>query len=114
MTMFGNQSKSYLEKLVRQGANSPVCIGHETLVVSGTSQSLVGNANAIDAIIQVQSTVSTTAIRYWEDGTVPTASTGFSQGNGAVMELSNQQNIVNFKVIKETAGTTQIVVHYYK
>ena len=35
--MFGNQSKSYLEKLVRQGANSPVCIGHETLVVSGTS-----------------------------------------------------------------------------
>ncbi len=112
--MFGNQSKSYLEKLVRQGNNSYTCIGHETLVITGTAQSLVGNVNATNAIIQVQSTVSTTAIRYWEDGTVPTSSTGFSQGNGAVMELSNQQNIVNFKAIKETAGTTQIVVHYYK
>ena len=112
--MFGNQSKSYLEKIARQGANSPVCIGHETLVVSGTAQSLVGNANATDAIIQIQSTVATTAVRYWEDGTAPTSSAGFSQGNGAVIELTNQQNIVNFKIIKETAGTTSIVVSYYK
>ena len=104
----------YLTKLLQVLTNDVNAIGNETLVVDTIALSLTPTSGANKALIQVQSTVTTTAIRYWENGTVPTSSTGFSQGNGAVIELTTAENIKNFKIIKETAGTTQIVVTYYK
>jgi hypothetical protein len=116
MTMFGNQSKSYLEKLVRQGNNSPVCIGKETFTVTTGALGLANiPTEATHVEIQVESTNTTDAIRYWYDGSNPTASVGMVQGNGAYIELTNAENIRKLKVIKGTGGgTTQMNVLYFK
>ncbi len=103
----------YLTKILQVLSNEPNAIGHETLTVDSTAVALTPPAGANRALIQVQSTTAVTAIRYWEDGTAPTSSTGFSQGNLALIELLTAENIRNFKAIEETNGTTSLVITYY-
>jgi hypothetical protein len=103
-----------LKDIFKALINEKNAIGKETLTVGATASSLTIPTGATSAIIQVQSTVATTAIRYWEDGSTPTATIGMSQGHGAVIEITTSENLRNFKVIKETAGTTQLNITYYK
>jgi hypothetical protein len=114
--LFGNQNKSYLELLVRQGNNSPVCIGEETFTVTTGSLGLaLIPTDATHCEMQVESTNSVDAVRYWISGTAPTASAGVVQGNGAYIEITNAENIRKFRVIQGTGlGTTQLNVTYWK
>lgn len=103
-----------LKDVIKVLQNEKNAIGNQTLTVDTSALSLTVPAGATSAVIQVQSTVATTAIRYWEDGTAPTSTVGMSQGHGAVIEITTAENLKNFKVIKETAGTTQLNIIYYK
>jgi hypothetical protein len=104
----------YLVKIWQALINEKNAIGKETLVVDTPAASLTIPSGATSAIIQIQSTVATTAVRYWEDGSVPTSTVGMSQGHGAVIEITTAENLRNFKIIKETAGITQLNITYYK
>lgn len=112
--MFGNQSKTYLERLVRQGNNNPICIGKEILSVS-TIKSLTIPSGATYCEIRVESSnTATPALRYWMDGSTPTASEGMPLSNLDLMDILNAQNMVNFKVIQTGAGTHTLSIQYYK
>ncbi len=105
----------YLTKLLQVFINDKNAIGKQTLSINGAAQSLTPTNGATYARFQVESSNTTDAIRYWEDGSIPTASVGFFQGNGFVMELTTAENIKNFKLIQGTGGgTTSISVTYYK
>jgi len=102
-----------LKDVLKVLINDKNAIGNQTLTVTNTAQSLTPTANASRALIQVQSSVATTAIRYWEDGSVPAVGIGMSQGNAALIELLGSENIRNFKVIQDTGGVTQLNITYY-
>jgi hypothetical protein len=114
--LYGNQGKSFLEELVRQGNNSPVCIDKEVLTITTGSLGLANiPVDATHAEIQVESTNTSDAVRYWYNGSAPTASVGMKQGDGAYIEITNAENIRKFRIIKGTGGgTTQINVLYFK
>lgn len=104
----------YLTKILQALTNEKNAINKQTLVVTNIAQGLTVPAGAISALIQVESTIADFAIRYWEDGSIPTSTVGFFQGNTAVFELTTAENLRNFKVIQGTAGTTQLNITYYK
>ncbi len=83
MSQFGNQSKSYLDQLLRQQRYNLTAIGYQQLVVGGTAVALTVPADATYALIEVESDLTTPAIRYLELGntTLPTASTGIRRSN---------------------------------
>ena len=104
----------YLTKLLQVFINDVNAIGEQTIVASGTAQSLTPTAGATKALIQVESAVATATIRYWESGTVPTSTVGFQQLNGAHIEITTAENIRNFKFIQGVAGAIQLNITYYK
>jgi len=105
----------YLTKLLQAFINDRNAIGKQTLTVTTNAQSLTPTSGATYARLQVESTNTTDAIRYYEEGSAPTASAGWVQANGFVMELTTAENIKNFKVIKGTGGgTTVLNITYYK
>jgi hypothetical protein len=67
-------------------ANGYRAFSHEILTVTTTAQGLAAvPPNAKAAFIQVESDVTDgKAIRYWEDGGIPTSSQGIFRGNGDV------------------------------
>lgn len=104
----------YLTKILQALTNEKNAIGKQTLTVTGTAQGLTLPIGAVSAIFQVESDILDFAIRYWEDGTTPTSTVGFFQGNTAVVELTTAENLRNFKVIQGTLGTTQLNITFYK
>jgi len=104
----------YLTKILQVLDNEKNAIGKQTIVASGTAQSLTPTSGARSAIIQVESAVATASIRYWEDGSVPTSAVGMLHLNGSVIELTTAENIKNFKFIQSVAGAIQLNITYYK
>ena len=104
----------YLTKLLQVFINDVNAIGNQTIVASGTAQSLTPTTGATKALIQVESAVATASIRYWEDGTAPTSSVGMLHLNGSVIELTTAENIRNFKFIQSVAGSIQLNITFYK
>jgi len=89
--------------------------GNQTLSITSSVKSLTIPENARYAFIQVESTNTSDALRYWVDGSYPTASTGIVRGNLDCFDIVEAQNLVGFKVIAGTGGgTTHINVQYYK
>ena len=67
--------------------------------------SLIGDATA----------VATNTIRFWQDGSVPTATSGLSRNHLAAWDIAGGDNLVNFKIIGVEAAKTHILqVQYYK
>jgi hypothetical protein len=91
------------------------CVGFETLSVTTSAKPLASiPATATSAIIQVESTIITDAIRFREDGVAPTNTVGMFASNGDKFDLISAQSLQSFRVIQGTAGTTQLNVSYYK
>jgi len=87
----------------------------EELTISSTAVSLTssvfrpaGQTPASKAFI----TVETAPIRYWYDGSTPTATSGHRAEAGAVIELEPLDDIEHFKAIAETATDALIKVTY--
>jgi len=91
------------------------CVGFETLSVTSTAKSLASiPATATSATIQVESTITTDAVRYREDGVNPTNTVGKFKSNGDEIEIISAQSLQTFRVIQGTSGTTQLNISYYK
>lgn len=116
MSQFGNQSKSYLDQLLRQQRYNLTAIGYQQLVVGGTAVALTVPAGATYALIEVESDLTTPAIRYLELGdlTLPTASTGIRRSNLDGVDIEGRPNLENFRAIQISAGTHKLNVVYYR
>jgi len=116
MPQFGNQSKSYLDQLLRQARYNVIAIGYQQLTVAGTAVALTVPDGATYAMIEVESDLTTPAIRYLELGntTLPTASTGIRRSNLDGMDITGRPNLENFRAIQIGAGTHKLNIQYYK
>ena len=117
MEQFGNQSKSFLAELVRIHKYNLIACGYEQLTVAGTAVGLASiPADAKYALIEVESSITTPAIRYLELGasTLPTSSTGVRRSNLDAFDVTGMPNLVNFRAIQVGAGTHKLNVAYYK
>jgi len=77
---------------------------HESLTVSDTATGFVYAGAAIYAII----TLEDAQVRFWTDGTSPTADNGHILDPGDVLELDSNEDINNFKAI--TTGDINAVL----
>lgn len=108
--------KSYLIELIRLLKRNYNACGYENLTVAGTAVSLTVPAEAKYALIVVESSIATSAIRYLELGpkTLPTSSVGLPRSNGDAFDVTGYQNLTNFRAIQVSAGTHNLCVQYYK
>lgn len=118
MLQFGNQSKSYLSKLLQLGLNSPKAFSYQQLSIDGTVKNLTIPTGAIYALISVESTITSgVAARYLEFGggvTQVSAGSGMPLYDGTVFEITDFANLNGFQVTREAAGTTTLNIQYYK
>lgn len=87
-------------------------IGKQTgLAVAGTAVSLTqpSGAKARAAIIEV----GTAAIRFWVDGSTPTASEGHRADVAATIELNSAAEVANFKAIRESGVSAKLEITYF-
>ena len=113
---FGNQSKSYLSKLVRQGANSFVSMGFEQITVDATIQRLTVPAGAKYALCVIESD-NTTAIvaRCLQHYSSSLASgVGVPLKDGSTFDITMTENLSGFCITEEAAHTTILNVEYFK
>lgn len=87
-------------------------IGKETITVS-TATGLTVPDGAKYAIMSVESTATGVVIRYWSDGSTPTATDGFALYPGDRVEVFNASNLANFIAIAGQAGTHKLQVIYF-
>ena len=85
-----------------------VPFAHETLTVADTAVDLT-SATYSDAT-RAEMTLETAQIRFWVDGTDPTASVGIPVEIGDTIVLNSAAQIANFKAIRtgSTSGTLSI------
>ena len=87
-------------------------IGKQTgLTVAGTAVSLTVPTGAKPRAATVQ--VFEASVRFWLDGSVPTATTGHRADIGDLIQLESSAEVVNFKVIRETSTSASVEVTYY-
>ncbi len=113
-----DQSKSYLKQLVDASRYNLIAFGYQTLTVDATvgGVSLTVPAGANYALIEVESSIATPAIRYKECGptSAVTATDGIRRSNLDAFDVVGYQNLINFRAIQVGAGTHQINVMYYR
>lgn len=111
-----DQSKTYLQELVKLNKKNLIACDYENLSVAGTAVALTVPAEAQYALIVVESTISTPAVRYLELGpkTLPTSTVGIPRYNGDAFDITGYQNLVNFRAIQIATGTHNLCIQYYK
>lgn len=117
MQEFGNQSKSYLSELTKLSKYNLIACGYEQLTVANTAVGFASiPADAKYALIEVESSISTPAIRYLELGntTLPTTSIGIRRSNLDAVDITGRPNLINFRAIQVVAGTHVLNIQYYK
>lgn len=88
---------------VQSGTSSPVT--HETLTVSSTAVGLTA-AKYANGVLFAYVTVETSPIRFWIDGTNPTAAQGILLLAGEAVELDSPAEITNFRAIAVSTDAT--------
>ena len=112
---FGNQSKSYLSKILRAHLNSFKAFDYQKLSITGTAAALTVPTGTKYAEIRLESTVtSSVPVRYLITGDVPTSTDGMALNHLDLFDLTDYQNIINFKAIQTGAGTHTLHITYYK
>jgi len=112
----GDQSKSYLSKLVQQGLNSFKAFSYESITVDGTVKNLTIPADARYALITVESSVTSGVVaRYLETKQTTVSTTaGLALRDGSVIDITDAQNLSQFQITQAQAGTHVIKVQYCK
>jgi len=118
MPIRGDQSKSQLSELVRISKANLIAIGWQSLTVDATAGgvALTVPTNARYALIVVESSIATPAIRYLECGNAVetvTSSVGIPRSNLDALDIQGYQNLVNFRAIQVGAGTHTLSIQYY-
>lgn len=105
---------------------SPVRVAYdnETLTIAGTAAGFTTSKitpttnpqNAAQvAVFTVNCSSGTTCIlRFFVDGSVPTASAGMRALYGDTVSISGRDNVVNFKAIRETGTSVVLDVQYFR
>jgi hypothetical protein len=92
-------------------------IGHEIITLSdGNVHSLTVPTDARYALMVLEETGGTgTAklIRFWEDGSNPTTTTGIVRGDMDAWDVVSYANLKSFKIIRLTASAHKLFVQYY-
>lgn len=113
---FGNQSKSYLSKLVRHSDNGFKAFAYENLSISSAAvftPTIPAGTKYME--IRTESTVTASVpLRYLITGGIPTAVNGMALNHLDMLDFTDYQNIQNFKVIRTAAGTHNLHIQYYK
>lgn len=113
---FGNQSKSYLDLLVRYGLNSPKSFAFEQITVDSTVQSLTIPDGAKYAICVLESDASSGSVaRMLQNKSTPVSSSvGIPVNNGSIFEISDYANLNGFQITEIASHTTILNVEYFK
>lgn len=111
-----DSSKQFLNELLRITKTHKIALGYQKLTVDGTVKSLTVPATATYALIVLESSIATAAIRYLELGTVtpPSSTDGLSRLNTDAWDIHGYQNLTNFRVTQVAAGTHTLHIQYYK
>lgn len=114
--LFGNQSKSFLAELVRLNKYNLLAFAYQKLSVSGTVVSLTVPAGATYAMISVESSLTTPAIRYLEigDKVPPTNTDGIIRSNLDAFDVTGYPNLFNFRAIQVAQGVHTLHIQYYR
>jgi len=114
--MTGDQTKTYTRQLVNFENKDLINIGYQKLTIDGTARSLTVPATARYAEIQLESSITTPAIRYKILGTseLPTSTDGISMSSLTIIDIRGYQNLINFRAIQVGAGTHTLHILYYK
>lgn len=96
--------------------DSPGSFAHETITVSNVSLPFTvatsqptGQVQAFSALV----TIEVDSIRWWADGTAPTAAIGHLASPGQTIEVCGTDNIRNFRMIRVTTDST-VRVSYFR
>ena len=115
MGVYSDNSKQYLQELVRLAKTNLTAIGYEKLVVAGTAVALTVPATAKYAEIVLQSSITTPAIRFLLLGaqTLPTSAEGIPRSDLDAFDIYGYNNLINFRAIQVAGGTHTLFVQYY-
>ena len=115
MDLFGNQSKSYLEAILKNIAVGPKAFSYEKIVIDGTVKKLTIPEGATLAKITAESDagLNTAGIRYSIVAT-PTATNGMPLSNLDSIVVDETENLINFSATQAIAGVHALNVTYYK
>lgn len=105
-----------ITQILQAITNPGNAISNEVLVPNGTVKQLTSiPLNTKFALISVTSDATTEpVVRYWLDGTDPTASQGLIIINNQTIMISTKQNLGKFKFIQGVAGTHSLSVQYFQ
>jgi hypothetical protein len=115
-----DQSKIYIQDLVRLNKYNLTAIGYQKLTVDNTSGgvALTVPADATYALMELESSVTTgIVIRYLECGkTIYTVTTtdGIGRAHLDAFDVHGAHNLNNFRAIQAQAGTHTLHIQYYK
>ncbi len=110
-----DQSKSYLEKLVRIAENSPKALSYESITVDGTVKRLTVPVDATYAYMTLESADTGVAARYLETTSITVSNTiGLPLVNLQNLDILDYQNLVNFQITRVQSGATTLKVQYYR
>lgn len=109
-----NQSTLEIVRAIRFNPTL-VAFGYQKLTVTGASaQSLTVPTGATYAEIRVESaTTSGVIMRYLMTGSDPTTTDGMALSNLDLFDITNGDNVANFKVIA-VSGSHTLHIQYYK
>lgn len=116
MPIQGDSSKQLLHDLLRFTKKDHTALGYQKLTVAGTAVALTVPTFATYAVIYVESSIATVAVRYLElgDKIPPTAADGLGKFTTDVFDIIGYSNLTNFRAIQTGAGTHTLHIQYYK
>jgi len=115
MESFGNQSKSYLSDILRSHKNGFKAFSYQKLTIDGTAKALTVPDGTKYAELRLESTVvASVPVRYLITGGTPTSTDGMALNNLELFDITDYQNIINFKAIQTGAGTHTLHIQYYR
>lgn len=119
-------TEDYLEELLlwTSGERGRIAIdeasgGYEDLTVDDTVKSLTVPENAVSASVffEVDATASSKsrALRYKENGSAPSSTSGQAFGDGDVLEIFGKTSLNKFEIIGIEADKSHVLrIQYYK
>lgn len=114
--IYADSSKELLRDLLKITNRSLIANGFQKITVTGAISALTVPVDSSYALIVVESSISTPAIRYLELGAIlpPSATDGICRSNLDAFDIHGYQNLVNFRVTQIAAGTHTLQIQYYR
>lgn len=105
----GGDGKPIIAQVVAAAEHVRVYDGIQSLVLTGSSQTITPQGSATHATIYAEGATANDVARYWEDGSTPTASVGKRLKDHEEISCSS---LSTFKAINQT-GTVTLRISYY-